>query len=121
MGKLIHQCGQAAVSGIENLERSKGKVTATTFKQCGGLMTPAGMEAAVAYMNQSGATVPGFKAEVQKILKEQWVHWHWNHPENEYIHKTKRMIYLQTTYHLFQFILQARIWQSGRGSVTLWG
>lgn len=101
----MHQCGHAAVSGIENLERGKGKLNATTFKQCSGLMTPAAIESAVAYMNQAGATVPGFKLEVQKILKEQWVSWHWGHPENEYIHKTKRMqkslVRLGSMIHLF--------------------
>ncbi len=91
MGKLIHQCGQAAVSGIENIERSKAKVTPTTFKACAGLLTPSAVESAVAYLNQKGATVPGFKHEVAKILKEQWVEWHWSHPENEYVHKSKSM------------------------------
>ena len=67
-------------------------MTATTFKKAAGLLTPSAMEAAVAYMNQQGATVPGFRNEVMKIMKEQWLAWHWEHPDNEYIHKSKSML-----------------------------
>lgn len=91
MGKLVHQCGQAAVSGIENLERSRGKVTASTFKACAGLMTPKAVESAVACLNQANVTVPIFKGDLSRILKEQWVDFHWHHPENEYLHKSKSM------------------------------
>ena len=96
---MVLHWGERALAAVRHFEQVDQRgLSVHTFRKLQAVHDPAFLESVMAVMTAPKPSVGQFMAEVTRVARQQWYHWHVMHPQMP-VH-AERSMHLNETYHV---------------------